>query len=218
MAEGYVYCFSCEAMPDLLKIGMTERTPDIRLNEANRSDTWRPPKPYKMEFAKKVINPKKKETTLHRLLSQYTERPNPKQEFFHVSVEEVKELFELMDGEWVEKFKEEEEEEYDEEDERTQIKTVKGCRDIDKCFINEQPIRHIIGINKKWIGKYDSNQNGIVCNGKIYLGCSPLNQFAKSHYVTERKDRVSNVNAWRECECEVNGKWISTFNLPLLKK
>ena len=38
-------------------------------------------------------------------------------------------------------------------------------------------------------------------------------QFAKSHYETERNDRGSNVNAWSECECEVNEQWISTYNL-----
>ena len=70
-----------------------------------------------------------------------------------------------------------------------------------------------MSINKTWIGTYDSSNNGIMYNGKMYQGRSPLNQFAKSHYETERNDRVSNVNAWSECECEVNEKWISTYNL-----
>ena len=61
MTDGYIYCFSNQSMPGILKIGMTERTPEIRLNEANRSDTWRPPTLYKIEFAKKVLNPKQKE-------------------------------------------------------------------------------------------------------------------------------------------------------------
>ena len=46
---------------------------EIRLNEANISDTWRPPTPYKIEFAKKVCNPKQKEKTIHRILSTYLE-------------------------------------------------------------------------------------------------------------------------------------------------
>ena len=41
--EGWVYCISNESMPGLLKIGMTDRTPQQRLAEANKSDTWRPP-------------------------------------------------------------------------------------------------------------------------------------------------------------------------------
>ena len=216
MTDGYLYCFSNESMPGILKVGMTERTPEIRLNEANSSDTWRPPTPYKIEFSKKVLNPKQKETTLHSLLSQYTERINPKREFFRVSSEEVKAFFDLIDGDlWVKEDPEEEEE----EEEEYNIPTISNyspvvkCRDMRKCFTNGQRIRHTIGINKTWIGIYDSSNNGIMYNGKMYQGRSPLNQFAKSHYETERNDRVSNVNAWSECECEVNEKWISTYNL-----
>ena len=225
MTDGYLYCFSNESMPGILKIGMTERTPEIRLNEANSSDTWRPPTPYKIEFAKKVLNPKQKEATLHNLLSQYTERINPKREFFRVSLEEIKTFFELIDGDlWVKLINEEDEEDEEEteedkeeteEDNKVTISNspVIKCRDMNKCFANGQRIRHTIGINKTWIGIYDSLKNGIMYNEKIYQGRSPLNQFAKSHYETERNDRVSNVNAWSECECEVNGKWISTYNL-----
>ena len=59
--EGWVYCISNENIRSstspnnvLLKIGMTNRTPQERLAEANKSDTWRPPINYKIEFAKKV--------------------------------------------------------------------------------------------------------------------------------------------------------------------
>ena len=216
MTDGYLYCFSNESMPGILKVGMTERTPEIRLNEANSSDTWRPPTPYKVEFAKKVLNPKQKETTLHSLLSQYTERINPKREFFRVSSEEVKTFFDLIDGDlWVKEDPEEEEEEEEEYNLSTisNYSPVVKCRDVRKCFTDGQRIRHTIGINKTWIGIYDSSNNGIMYNGKMYKGRSPLNQFAKSHYETERKDRVSNVNAWSDCKCEVNEKWISTDNL-----
>jgi hypothetical protein len=216
MTDGYLYCFSNESMSGILKVGMTERTPVIRLNEANSSDTWRPPTPYKIEFAKKVLNPKQKETTLHSLLSQYTERINPKREFFRVSSEEVKTFFDLIDGDlWVKEDPEEEEEEEEEYNLSTisNSSPVVKCRDMRKCFTNGQRIRHTIGINKTWIGIYDSSKNGIIYNGKMYQGRSPLNQFAKSHYETERNDRGSNVNAWSECECEVNEQWISTYNL-----
>lgn len=96
--EGYVYCFSNPSMPGIVKIGMTERTPDARLSEANSSDTWRPPTPYKIEFSKKVSNPSQKEKILHDLLAKYTDRINPRKEFFRVSLEEVKKFFDLMDG------------------------------------------------------------------------------------------------------------------------
>jgi hypothetical protein len=60
MSSGYLYCFSNKSMPNILKIGITERNLKLRLNEANASDTWRPPTPYKLEFAKKLLIQKKK--------------------------------------------------------------------------------------------------------------------------------------------------------------
>jgi len=239
MSHGYIYCFSNPSMPGILKIGMTERTPEIRLGEANVSDTWRPPTPYKIEFAKKVSNSSGKEKTLHILLEQYTDRIHPRKEFFRVSPEEIRKFFDLMDGEmWDEtnlykheyEYEEEDEEEDEEEEEEEeeenifrdltrqdkQIKiniNVKGCRDMTKCFTNGQRIRHTIGINKTWIGIYDSSKNGIIYNGTSLS----IYKFASKHYIAERPDRTSEVNGWKECECEVDGKWISTYSLPFLK-
>ena len=95
---GYLYCFSNPSMPGLLKVGMTDRSPTIRLSEANQTDTYRPPTPYHMEFAKKVSHSREKERILHDVLSRYTVRVNPKREFFRASVEEVRRLFDLLDG------------------------------------------------------------------------------------------------------------------------
>ena len=97
MTYGYVYCFSNESMPGILKVGETDRLPDVRLKEANRSDTWRPPTPYKIEFAKKVLKPKEKEKKLHLILSEH--RINPNREFFRISSKKLHLLFDLMDGE-----------------------------------------------------------------------------------------------------------------------
>ena len=81
-----------------------------------------------------------------------------------------------------------------------------------KCFTNGQRIRHTIGINKTWIGTYDSSKNGIVYDGKLYPS---LSSFACAHNLTELTYRITNTaNGWKECECEVNGKWISTYSLP----
>jgi hypothetical protein len=104
-----------------------------------------------------------------------------------------------MDGEiWIENRKEE-----------NFTDSTKPCRDMAKCFKNEQRISHTIG-NKTRIGIYDSTKNGIIYDGKILS----LNKFAESHYESERPDRTSNVNAWKECKCELNGTWISTYCLP----
>ena len=219
MNDGYIYCFSNPCMPGILKVGMTERTPVIRLGEANTSDTWRPPTPYKIEFAKKVSDASGKEKTLHTLLEQYTERIHPRREFFRISPEEVRKFFDLMDGEmWAETLVGEDEEEEEEEEEDTSSDSasrvkptgVKGCRDMVKCFTNGQRIRHTIGINKTWIGTYDSSKNGIVCDGKFYTS---LSNFELMHNRVYNPRRQS-TDGWTHCECEVDGKWISTFSLP----
>ena len=203
--SGYIYCFSNDGMPGILKVGMTERTPELRLNEANNSGTWTLPS-YKIVIAKKVLNPKQKELTLHILLSQYTQRIHPKREFFRVSQEEVKTFFDLIDGElWVETLEKEkeEDEEYDED-------KKEKSRNMANCFTNGQRIRHTIGINKTWIGIYDASKNEIICDTKSYKS---LSGFASTHYSIERPDRGNSANGWAECDYEVNGKWISTYTL-----
>ena len=101
--SGYIYCLSNPSMPGIYKIGMTEKTPIILLNDANIYDTYGPPTPYKIEFAKKVLNPKQKEEALHVTLSQYIEGDKHRREFFRVSLEQLKALFGLIDGElWIE--------------------------------------------------------------------------------------------------------------------
>ena len=82
---GYVYCFANDSMPGILKIGMTERSPEERLSEANTADTWRPPSPYYIVCSKKVNNPKEKE-----------DRLQTNREFFRISVDKVVLLFDLM--------------------------------------------------------------------------------------------------------------------------
>ena len=89
---------------------------------------------------------------------------------------------------------------------------IKGCRDMKKCFTHGQRIRHTIGINKNWVATYDSSRNGIECDGKLY---SSLSKFATAHV---RKDynpsRASQRDGWKHCECEIDGKWVSTYSLP----
>ena len=52
MSNGYIYCFSNKSMQGIYKIGMTKRTVQIRLAEANKHDTFKPPTPYKIKFYK----------------------------------------------------------------------------------------------------------------------------------------------------------------------
>lgn len=95
---GYIYCISnLDIMPNIYKVGVTLRSPLERLKEANSSDTWKIPS-YKIEFAKKVTNPKEKEKTLHLLMEKFMTRIHPRREFFRGDINDIKEAFKLMDG------------------------------------------------------------------------------------------------------------------------
>ena len=205
--EGYLYAFSNICMPGILKVGMTERTPEERLRDANRSDTWRPPAPYKLECAIKVNNPLKKENILHRILEKYVERINPEREFFKISIEEIRLFFSLFDSE-IYVIKNEDEGEIEE------VKDVKNkkSRDMKKYFKDGQSIRHNID-GSFWIGEYDSDKNVITYNGKQYK--TPTN-FAQDHYKQEKPGKT-NINGWKECECEIEGRWISISSLSELE-
>ncbi len=211
MTEGYIYCLSNECMPGILKVGMTERTPDVRAKELFTTGV---PTPFIVEFAKKVKDVKTKEKTLHDLLEQYTERVSPNREFFRVSLEEVRTFFKLMDGEpLIETPKEEvEDDEEVSEQETACVKPTeaKTSSFMAKHFTNGQRICHTIGITKKWIGIYDSSNDEIVCDGVSYAS---LSAFALSHRRIYKPERQS-AGGPAECKCEVDGKWISIADLP----
>ena len=99
LMEGYVYCMSNPAMPGILKIGFTNLTPDVRARELYTTGV---PLPFKVEFAKLIANPKEKETATHKLLGIYHERVNEDREFFRVTKERVREIFDLLEGEYFE--------------------------------------------------------------------------------------------------------------------
>jgi hypothetical protein len=87
---------------------------------------------------------------------------------------------------------------------------IAGCRDITKCFTNGQRIRHTIGINKTWIGTYDSSCNKIFHNGKFYKS---LSGFANTHHRENGSYTHNGVSGWKCTDYEVDGKWVSTSNI-----
>jgi len=92
---GYVYAFSNASMPGIIKIGMTERSPEERLSEANMPDTFRPPTPYVIEMYKQIENYKETERKIHMIISD--KRINPKREFFTITINDVKEIFDNLE-------------------------------------------------------------------------------------------------------------------------
>jgi len=186
--EGYLYCFSNDCMPDVFNVGMTTRNPNIKLNDANEHDNWRPPVPYKIQIVKKVKEPRDKNIKLQKVLNKY----HIEQNFYKITLEEINNIFDLIEGEiW-----------------NNEINNI-HCRDMTKCFEDKQAIRHKIG-NNVWIGYYDKNLNKIIYGNKHYNSPSG---FSADHYNHARKDRNSNSNGWRECECEIDGRWTSIFSL-----
>jgi len=92
---GYIYCLSNSSFEkDIYKIGFTQSEPEIRKSQLQTTGV---PTPFKLEFAKKVNKYQEKEKTIHKILSEY--RVNEKREFFKISLQKIKDLFDLVDGE-----------------------------------------------------------------------------------------------------------------------
>ena len=92
--SGWVYAFATPSMPDVVKIGATRRNPNERLDEANASDTWRPPRPYVVVCATEVADPFACERAVHALLA--ARRVNTRHEFFEITAHEARVLLPLL--------------------------------------------------------------------------------------------------------------------------
>ena len=225
MSIGYVYCLSNPLYDGIYKVGFTANEPDIRMNQIYTTGV---PLPFKLEFAKKVNNYQAKEKTLHKILTQYGERINPRREFFKISLPEIRTFFDLIDGTYyVENSmninldesdlefndeKDNDNKEYDDISIVDKNRNENGwCRDITKCFYHGQKICHQIGITDIWFGFYDANLKKIVREGMEY---EKMSTFSNAHYKESRPDKSYNSNGWYECECELeDGTYVSTFNL-----
>ena len=86
-------------------------------------------------------------------------------------------------------------------------------RSMRHAFYDGQRIRHNIPGRSLWIGVYNKMDNRIVSNGEQYKS---LNRFTVSHFKTDYPDRKSDNNAWLESECEIDGVWVSAYNLPIV--
>ena len=93
--DGWIYCMSNPSMPGLVKVGQTGKDPRERASELYTTGV---PTEFRLEFAKKVRDYTQKEKQLHTLLAKLYERPNNSREFFRCSSSDVHELFELIDG------------------------------------------------------------------------------------------------------------------------
>ena len=206
--KGWLYCLSNPSMPGLFKIGQTKNEPKVR---AEQLQTTGVPLPFKIEFAKYVKDYVKKEKILISLLEQYSDRINPKREFFKVSKEEVYAFFELLDGEY---YQINEETEIDNIDGTINNKLVNKNYDMKDYFTDGMKIRHKIGITNIWIGIYDKLTNTIKYKNEIFTS---LSKFKWAHYMDHNPDLKGKNdiygNPWVLCEYEKDNEWISTFEL-----
>lgn len=83
MAAGFIYVLQNKAFgANVIKIGLTTRTPDIRAREIYAGSTG-VPLPFEVAVAYSVTDCKKAEETAHRNLKSY--RLNNRREFFRIS-------------------------------------------------------------------------------------------------------------------------------------
>ncbi len=243
--DGWVYCFSNDYMPGIVKIGRTKELPEKRLKDAN-SCTWN--LPFKLIISKKVNNYKQKEKYLHKVFKSYRIKNN--REFFHLSYEQVIDQFNLMDGIQMLGGSETEKKQCNKiktnniqpqdttsdtkqpnttPDEPDQITNnmnsheisnegIKNCNHLTKLK-DGQRIRHNNKLDSIWYGIYNSKNNSIICSVdgcNEYKGISPLNRFVADNYKKTRPERTFAANAWAECEYEISeNDWKSINNLRI---
>jgi hypothetical protein len=86
-------------LPNLYKIGYTSKILEKRVIELQKGSSV--PYAFHIEFAKNVKNPFEKEQKIHEILKK--NRFNEKREFFKTKIINIKNLFDLIDGEWYNK-------------------------------------------------------------------------------------------------------------------
>lgn len=90
--DQWVYVLSNPSSPGLLKIGYTKQTPEERAKQI--SSATGVALPYKVEWAYKCFNGETVEREVHHKLK--AQRVNNNKEFFQISLEEAKEVINLI--------------------------------------------------------------------------------------------------------------------------
>jgi hypothetical protein len=203
--RGYIYCFANDSMPGICKIGMTTRTVEERLREANFVGTWRPPTPYTCMYVKEVENVSRIERQIHEEFEKMGLRVSERSEFFKTDVNMVRNVVEsIICG----KIGDE-------------IKGVKTETSGKRCFAgwfetylkDGQEIRHIVGETKIWLGRYCKANGTVICDdGSVY---GTIRNFCISHMRAEiPHKRQYTMNNWRLCQIKCNyGAWVSVPDL-----
>jgi len=92
---GFVYVLANQSMPGIYKIGHTTRAPMQRAAEL--SGTTGVPTPFIVAYYAEVLDPSKFERCAHETFA--TNRICQSREFFRMEPAELKQVFDLLDGE-----------------------------------------------------------------------------------------------------------------------
>jgi hypothetical protein len=90
--DSWVYILTNKTMPNLVKIGFTDKTPDKRAKQISRATGV--PLEFSVEYAFKCFNAHALEIELHRYLKDYRLRND--REFFQITVGEAKDAVMLL--------------------------------------------------------------------------------------------------------------------------
>lgn len=90
--DSWIYVLTNKTMPNLVKIGFTDKTPDKRAKQISRATGV--PLEFNVEYAFKCFNSHALEIELHRYLKDY--RLNNDREFFQITVDEAKDAIMLL--------------------------------------------------------------------------------------------------------------------------
>ena len=207
MEEGYIYALSHEI--GRYKIGFTLDFNFLKyVSKAYELSVEHGFFNSKIEFFKKVINPKLKEEQIRNILLNHKQN-----EYYVVDIEEIKKLFDFMDGEYyndIEPIKTNNEI-IDFTEKHTLRESPKKLKDY---FLDKQEIRHIHKKDKNNVVKciYDSVNDILIqkINNENKTFKS-LNQFVKNH------DETYKGSAWSVCQTKINNVWLNVHEIEKIK-
>ena len=129
--SGYIYCLSNESFKeDIFKIGFTTRNPFIRMKELFNTST---PTEFKMVLCKEVNECSKTESVIHYLLKK--NRIHKSREFFKIELDKVKNIFDMIEGEFIDDLKKvTTDDDYDE---------IEELEDLDKAKVLSEKKREV---------------------------------------------------------------------------
>jgi hypothetical protein len=100
MSSGYIYCLSNQCTSGIYKVSYVPDSHHHLKKLLDDMNSGNLPHPYVMEFAKKTIDAGAKMKIMDKILTKWSSNANLNANFYKMNLEDIKDLFELIDGEW----------------------------------------------------------------------------------------------------------------------